>query len=613
MHPVVIEVTERLRQRSRATRTAYLQQMADAAARPQGRRSLPCGNLAHGLAACQPADKDRLRMMDEVNVAMVTAYNDMLSAHQPYETFPEQLRHALRGIGATGQVAGGVPAMCDGVTQGEPGMELSLASRDVIAMGTAIALSHNLFDGALCLGVCDKIVPGLLMGALRFGHLPVLFVPAGPMSSGLENSAKAEIRQQFAEGKVSREELLAAEMQAYHGPGTCTFYGTANTNQMLLEAMGLQLPGASFVHPHSPLRAALTEHAAHQVVRLARNGTGHLSAILDERALINALVMLLATGGSTNLTLHLIAIGQCAGLQLSWEDMDQLSACVPGLAMIYPNGTADINQFQAAGGTAWLFRQLLDAGLLYADVDTVAGPGLARYTQEPFLDEGRLRWRDGPQQSLDQSILRSHGNPFSQDGGLRLVQGNLGRGVIKVSSVKPEHWQVTAPCRIFTSQQDFVAAFKAGELEQDLVAVLRFQGPTANGMPELHKLTPYLGLLQDRGFRVALVTDGRMSGASGKVPAVIHLCPEACAGGPLARLRDGDMVSLDAASGQLEVAVEPVQWLAREPVQAPESVRTGWGRELFAFMRGAVSPAEQGASCFTAGLAAADGRTPDET
>lgn len=606
MHPGLVEVTERLRLRSQTSRAAYLRQMADAGDLPRGRRMLSCGNLAHGMAACQPTDKDRLRMMDEVNVGMVTAYNDMLSAHQPYERFPEQIRQALRAFGATGQVAGGVPAMCDGVTQGEPGMELSLVSRDVIAMGTAVALSHNMFDAALCLGVCDKIVPGLLMGALRFGHLPVVFVPAGPMPSGLPNAEKAAVRERFAEGKATREELLQAESESYHSAGTCTFYGTANTNQILLEAMGLQLPGASFVQPNTPLRDALTVYAAEQAARLARAGQGSMASIFDEKALINALVLLLATGGSTNLTLHLVAIGQCAGLQLRWEDMADLSKIVPSIARMYPNGKADINQFHAAGGTAWLFAQLLEAGLLHEDVDTIAGPGLRRYTAEPVLEQGKLVWRDGPQRSLDESILRTWRQPFSPEGGLRIVEGNLGRGVIKVSAVAPAHRKVRAACRLFESQEAFVQAFKAGELECDLVAVVRFQGPAANGMPELHKLTPYLSLLQDRGFQVALVTDGRMSGASGKVPAVIHLCPEAAAGGPLARLRDGDWVSVDAEAGTLQVDLDAAALEARPPVSPSEPVRRGWGRELFGFMRAAASPAEQGGSCFTESLAIAD-------
>ena len=607
MHPRVIEVTERLRRRSRLSRAAYLLQMAEAAARPRGRRDLSCSNFAHGMAGCSAGDKQRLRLPDEVNIGIVSAYNDMLSAHQPYEGFPQQIREALRAIGATGQVAGGVPAMCDGVTQGEPGMELSLVSRDVIAMGTAIALSHNMFDAVLCLGICDKIVPGLLMGALRFGHLPVLFVPAGPMPSGLSNSAKAEVRQRYATGQASREELLDAESSAYHAPGTCTFYGTANTNQILLEAMGLQLPGASFVNPNTPLRDALTVAAAEQAAGLARSEQGSMASILDERALINAVVMLLATGGSTNLTLHLVAIGQCAGLQLNWDDMNLLSEVVPTLARIYPNGQADVNHFQAAGGSAYLFALLVDAGLLHEDVKTIVGPGLRRYTREPVLQEGRLIWRDGPTSSLDEDILRGYQRPFRGDGGLRVMEGELGRGVIKVSAVQPEHWQVTAPCRVFDSQQAFVQAFENNEFHSDMIAVVRFQGPAANGMPELHKLTPYLGVLQDRGLHVALVTDGRMSGASGKVPAVIHLSPEAEVGGPLARLQDGDWLALDARAGTLQVQVDPVEWQSRSAAVVAQPVRRGWGRELFAFARQQASSAEQGASCFTESLKQADG------
>lgn len=603
MHPEVVAVTERLRERSRVSRTAYLAQMAQA---PAGRSGLSCGNLAHGMAACSAQDKARIRMIDEVNIGMVSAYNDMLSAHQPYERYPQLLRDYLRSIGATGQVAGGVPAMCDGVTQGEPGMELSLASRDVIAMGTAVALSHNMFNGVLCFGICDKIVPGLLLGALRFGHLPVVFVPSGPMPSGLPNSEKVRVRQLYAEGKVDREQLLAAESASYHSPGTCTFYGTANTNQMLLEAMGLQLPGASFVAPDTPLRDALSRAAAKAAVTLARAGEGSLSQVLDERALINAVVMLLATGGSTNLTLHLVAIGQAAGLQLRWEDMADLSRVVPTLAHIYPSGKADINQFQAAGGTAWLFRELLTAGLLHEDVQTVAGAGLSRYCQEPYLHNGELAWRDGPQASLDSDVLRPVSAPFAADGGLRMLDGELGRGVVKVSAVAPEHRQVTAPCRVFDSQEDFVAAFQAGELARDLVAVVRFQGPAANGMPELHRLMPYLGALQDKGHRVALVTDGRLSGASGKVPAAIHLCPEALQGGAIARLRDGDVLSLDADAGTLQVQADGPDWQQRELAACPQTVRRGWGRELFAFMRAQASSAELGASVFTAGLHEAD-------
>ncbi|SDT95020.1 phosphogluconate dehydratase [Halopseudomonas salegens] len=609
MHPRVIEVTERVARRSAASRRAWLAQMDAASGSQEGRQRLSCGNLAHGMAACSMTDKQRIRLPDAINLGIVTAYNDMLSAHQPYAEFPHQIKQTAHAMGCTAQVAGGVPAMCDGVTQGEPGMELSLHSRDVIAMGTAVALSHNMFDAVLCLGICDKIVPGLLMGALRFAQLPVLFVPAGPMASGLPNDEKAAVRQRFAAGEASREELLDAETRSYHSPGTCTFYGTANTNQLLLEAMGLQLPGSSFVHPHSPLRAALTTAASEQAIKLARNSV-RLADMFDERSLINAVVMLLASGGSTNLTLHLIAIGQSAGLQLRWDDMADLSAVVPSLARMYPNGSADVNQFQAAGGPAWMFRELLAAGVLHADVRTVAGEGLEHYTREPVLRDGVLHWQQGPEASLDASILRSHGDPFSIEAGLRLVEGNLGRGIVKVSAVDPAHWHVSAPCRIFHSQSELIAAFEAGELERDLVAVVRFQGPQANGMPELHKLTPYLGVLQDRGFKVALVTDGRMSGASGKVPAAIHVCPEASAGGPLARLRDGDLIELDAGNGRLAVAVSPSDWQAREPDPMPSEPARGWGRELFAGMRAAVSPAEEGASSFTAGLRIADSDQP---
>ncbi|MBF2993507.1 phosphogluconate dehydratase, partial [Pseudomonas aeruginosa] len=539
MHPRVLEVTRRIQARSAATRQRYLEMVRAAASKGPHRGTLPCGNLAHGVAACGESDKQTLRLMNQANVAIVSAYNDMLSAHQPFERFPGLIKQALHEIGSVGQFAGGVPAMCDGVTQGEPGMELSLASRDVIAMSTAIALSHNMFDAALCLGVCDKIVPGLLIGSLRFGHLPTVFVPAGPMPTGISNKEKAAVRQLFAEGKATREELLASEMASYHAPGTCTFYGTANTNQLLVEVMGLHLPGASFVNPNTPLRDELTREAARQASRLTPENGNYvpMAEIVDEKAIVNSVVALLATGGSTNHTLHLLAIAQAAGIQLTWQDMSELSHVVPTLARIYPNGQADINHFQAAGGMSFLIRQLLDGGLLHEDVQTVAGPGLRRYTREPFLEDGRLVWREGPERSLDEAILRPLDKPFSAEGGLRLMEGNLGRGVMKVSAVAPEHQVVEAPVRIFHDQASLAAAFKAGELERDLVAVVRFQGPRANGMPELHKLTPFLGVLQDRGFKVALVTDGRMSGASGKVPAAIHVSPEAIAGGPLARLR----------------------------------------------------------------------------
>ncbi|HBO2971582.1 TPA: phosphogluconate dehydratase [Pseudomonas aeruginosa] len=604
MHPRVLEVTRRIQARSVATRQRYLEMVRAAASKGPHRGTLPCGNLAHGVAACGESDKQTLRLMNQANVAIVSAYNDMLSAHQPFERFPGLIKQALHEIGSVGQFAGGVPAMCDGVTQGEPGMELSLASRDVIAMSTAIALSHNMFDAALCLGVCDKIVPGLLIGSLRFGHLPTVFVPAGPMPTGISNKEKAAVRQLFAEGKATREELLASEMASYHAPGTCTFYGTANTNQLLVEVMGLHLPGASFVNPNTPLRDELTREAARQASRLTPENGNYvpMAEIVDEKAIVNSVVALLATGGSTNHTLHLLAIAQAAGIQLTWQDMSELSHVVPTLARIYPNGQADINHFQAAGGMSFLIRQLLDGGLLHEDVQTVAGPGLRRYTREPFLEDGRLVWREGPERSLDEAILRPLDKPFSAEGGLRLMEGNLGRGVMKVSAVAPEHQVVEAPVRIFHDQASLAAAFKAGELERDVVAVVRFQGPRANGMPELHKLTPFLGVLQDRGFKVALVTDGRMSGASGKVPAAIHVSPEAIAGGPLARLRDGDRVRVDGVNGELRVLVDDAEWQARSLEPAPQDGNLGCGRELFAFMRNAMSSAEEGACSFTESL-----------
>jgi len=604
MHPRILEVTERLIARSRPTRERYLQLIRGAASDGPMRAKLQCANFAHGVAGCGADDKQSLRMMNAANVAIVSAYNDMLSAHQPYERYPEQIKQALREIGSVGQFAGGVPAMCDGVTQGEPGMELGIASREVIAMSTAVALSHNMFDAALMLGICDKIVPGLMMGALRFGHLPMLFVPGGPMPSGISNKQKADVRQRYAEGKASREELLESEMKSYHSPGTCTFYGTANTNQLLMEVMGLHLPGASFVNPYTPLRDALTVEAAQQVTRMTKASGSFMpiGEIVDEKALVNSIVALHATGGSTNHTLHMPAIAQAAGIQLTWQDMAELSEVVPTLSHVYPNGKADINHFQAAGGMAFLIRELLDAGLLHEDVNTVAGHGLRRYTQEPFLDNGKLVWREGPATSLDDNILRPVARPFSPEGGLRVMEGNLGRGVMKVSAVAPEHQVVEAPARVFHDQQALADAFQAGELECDFVAVVRFQGPRCNGMPELHKMTPFLGVLQDRGFKVALVTDGRMSGASGKIPAAIHVCPEAFDGGPLARVRDGDIVRVDGVEGTLQVQVSAQELASRDLPAAPLGNDLGCGRELFGFMRMALSPAEQGASAFTSAL-----------
>jgi len=604
MHPRVLEVTERLIARSRATRERYLHMIRGAASDGPMRGKLQCANFAHGVASCGTEDKQSLKMMNAANVAIVSSYNDMLSAHQPYEHYPEQIKQALREIGSVGQFAGGVPAMCDGVTQGEPGMELGIASREVIAMSTAIALSHNMFDATLCLGICDKIVPGLLMGALRFGHLPTLFVPGGPMPSGISNKEKADVRQRYAEGKATREELLDTEMKSYHSPGTCTFYGTANTNQLLMEVMGLHLPGASFVNPYTPLRDALTREAAHQVTRMTKQSGQFmpLGEIVDERSLVNSIVALHATGGSTNHTLHMPAIAMAAGIILTWQDMADLSDVVPTLTHVYPNGKADINHFQAAGGMSFLIRELLEAGLLHENVNTVAGFGLSRYTQEPFLENGKLVWREGPIESLDQDILRPVARPFSAEGGLRVMEGNLGRGVMKVSAVAPEHQIVEAPALVFQDQQDLADAFKAGKLERDFIAVMRFQGPRSNGMPELHKMTPFLGLLQDRGFKVALVTDGRMSGASGKIPAAIHVCPEAFDGGPLALIRDGDIIRLDGVKGTLHVLVEAAELAAREPAIGLLDNGVGCGRELFGFMRMAFSSAEQGASAFTSGL-----------
>ncbi|MDH4762129.1 MULTISPECIES: phosphogluconate dehydratase [Pseudomonas] len=607
MHPRVLEVTQRLVERSRPTRERYLAMIRAAASDGPQRGKLQCANFAHGVAGCgSSTDKQRLRLMDQANVAIVSSYNDMLSAHQPYEHYPELIKQALREIGSVGQFAGGVPAMCDGVTQGEAGMELSLASREVIAMSTAVALSHNMFDAALLLGICDKIIPGLMIGALRFGHLPMIFVPGGPMPSGISNKEKARVRQAFAEGKATREELLESEMKSYHSPGTCTFYGTANTNQVVMEVMGLHLPGSSFVNPYTPLRDELTREAARQVTRITHQGGNFmpLGEIVDEKSIVNSVVALSATGGSTNHTLHIPAIAQAAGIQLTWDDMAEISAVTPTLAQVYPNGKADVNHFHAAGGVNFMVHTLLEAGLLHEDVNTIMGRGLSRYLQEPFLVDGKLEWRTGRAESLDEDILRPASRPFNEEGGLRVMQGNLGRGVMKVSAVAPNHQVVEAPARVFHDQSELAAAFKAGELERDFVAVVRFQGPKALGMPELHKLTPYLGVLQDRGFKVALVTDGRMSGASGKVPAAIHLCPEAIDGGPLAKVCDDDLIRVDGRTGELKILVPADEWMARQAVEAPQGTGVGCGRELFAFMRGAMSTAESGASAFTSSLEA---------
>jgi phosphogluconate dehydratase len=596
MHPVTAEVTERIVERSREARADYLARMEAARSAGTGRAKLSCANWAHAFAAESDANKTTMRDPTAPNLAIVSAYNDMLSARQPLERFPAIIKQAAREVGAAAQYAGGVPAMCDGVTQGRPGMELSLFSRDVIAMATAVALTHDAFDAALMLGVCDKIVPGLTIGALAFGHLPVIFVPAGPMTSGVSNHEKARVRALYAQGQATREELLESEMASYHGPGTCTFYGTANSNQMMMEMAGLHLPGAAFVHPNTPLRDALTAAASRRAVEI-RDGTNAYSPmaqVVDEKSVVNMLAGLLATGGSTNHTLHLIAMGRMAGVQLTWEDFDDLSRVTPLIARIYPNGSEDVNAFQAAGGMAFVVRQLLDAGLAHDDVLTVAGQGLRRYQTEPFLEGGKLVWRDGAAKSLNPDILRSADDPFQAEGGLRLLHGPLGRAVMKTSAVKPEHRVVEAPAAVFESQDDLQAAYHRGELNRDFVAVVRFQGPQANGMPELHNLTPPLGVLLDKGFKVALVTDGRMSGASGKVPAAIHVTPEAADGGPLAYVRDGDVIRLDARKGTLEIKVETHELMGRVRVKAPPSA-PGYGRELFGLMRRAAGTADTGA------------------
>ncbi|WP_017537653.1 phosphogluconate dehydratase [Nocardiopsis halophila] len=603
LHPRITDVTERLRERSAQSRAAYLERIRAAAEAGPARGALGCTNLAHGFAACPAGDKLELSRTvpdgAKPNIAIVSSYNDMLSAHQPLRDYPELLKEAVREAGGVAQFAGGVPAMCDGITQGRPGMELSLFSRDVIAMSAAVALSHEMFDGALMLGVCDKIVPGLLIGALSFGHLPVAFVPAGPMASGVSNAEKARIRQLHAEGKVGREELLKAESRAYHSPGTCTFYGTANSNQMLMEVMGLHLPGASFEQPGTPMREALTAEAGRRVVGLTRLAGDYtpVGEMIDERAVVNAVAALLATGGSTNHTLHLVAVAEAAGIKLTWDDFAELSEVVPLLARMYPNGKADVNRFHEVGGMPYLIGQMLDAGLLHPDVGTVAGPGLDRYRHRPELSgDGSLAWREAPAESGDTEVLRPAKDPFADDGGLRMLHGNLGRSVMKVSAVEPERRVVEAPARVFDSQAALQQAFTDGGLDGDVVAVVRFQGPGANGMPELHKLTPALGVLQDRGHKVALVTDGRMSGASGKVPAAIHVSPEAAAGGPIARVRDGDTVRVDAESGTLEVLAADLE--QRAPAAPTVDSSVGTGRELFAAFRAAVGPAERGASVF---------------
>ena len=607
MKAFLLGITERIRQRSQPLRQAYLTRLQRQADRPPGAQRMGCANVAHAFAALPSDERFRVVVERAPHLAVVSSYNDMLSAHQPYEGYPALIRDEAGRLGATVQVAGGVPAMCDGVTQGLPGMELSLFSRDTIAMATAVALTHDVFDGALLLGVCDKIVPGLLIGALHFGHLPCVFVPAGPMSTGLSNVEKSKVRERFAQGQVGRDELLHAEQAAYHGPGTCTFYGTANSNQMLLEAMGLHVPGAAFIHPHAGLREALTREAVATLLGITqRSRYTPIGQLVDERVIVNAMVALLATGGSTNHLIHWVAVARAAGILIDWTDFADLSAEVPLLARVYPNGSADVNQFQAAGGPGFVLRELLDAGYLHGDVATVAVGGLAAYGRVPAFAAAMVTptpplivWNDLPTTPIDDSIVRTAAAPFSASGGLKLLVGNLGRAVIKVSAVPDDHHLIEAPARVFESQEAMQQAFRAGELDRDVVAVVRFQGPQANGMPELHKLTPPLAVLQGKGYRVALVTDGRMSGASGRVPAAIHVSPEVLAGGPLGKVRDGDLIRLDAAAGTLTALVDAAEWAAR-PVatlraEQAEDNAHGLGRELFGGMRRTVRGAEEGA------------------
>ncbi|WP_163877508.1 phosphogluconate dehydratase [Rhizobium laguerreae] len=599
-HARISAITDRIVERSKPTRERYLERLRAAASQGVQRSVLGCANLAHGFAVCSPADKDALAGDRIPNLGIITAYNDMLSAHQPFETYPAIIREAAAQAGGVAQVAGGVPAMCDGVTQGQPGMELSLFSRDLIAMSAGVGLSHNMFDAALFLGVCDKIVPGLVIAALSFGHLPSIFVPAGPMTTGLPNDEKSRVRQLFAEGKVGRAELLEAESKSYHGPGTCTFYGTANSNQMLMEIMGFHMPGSSFINPGTPLREALTREAAKRALAITALGNEFTPAgeMIDERSVVNGVVGLHATGGSTNHTLHLVAMARAAGIQLTWQDIAELSEIVPLLARVYPNGLADVNHFQAAGGMGFLIKELLKHGLVHDDVRTVFGQGLQAYTVDARLGEnGAVMREPSPEKSVDPKVLSSIETPFQANGGLKMLRGNLGKAVIKISAVKPERHIIEAPAIIFHSQQALQDAFKEGKLNRDFIAVVRFQGPKANGMPELHKLTPPLGVLQDRGFRVALLTDGRMSGASGKVPAAIHVTPEAVDGGPIARIREGDIIRLDAIKGTLELLVDAADLAEREPVVVDLSDNEfGMGRELFAPFRRAVGPSDQGAS-----------------
>lgn len=599
VHPVLDALTNEVIERSKKTRTAYLARVDEAAGQGPHRQTLGCGNLAHGFAACAATEKNDLAGNKKANIGIISAYNDMLSAHEPYKDFPPLIKEAAREAGGVAQFAGGVPAMCDGITQGFPGMDLSLFSRDVIAMSTAVGLSHNMFDAAMMLGVCDKIVPGLLIGALSFGHLPTIFVPAGPMPSGLPNKEKVRIRQLFAEGKVGRDELLKAESESYHSPGTCTFYGTANSNQMMVEIMGLHLPGGTFINPNTPLRDELTKEAARQILKFTAMSDDYrpIGHMIDEKAILNAIIGLLATGGSTNHTMHIVAVARAAGILINWDDFDRLSPIIPLLSRVYPNGSADVNHFQAAGGMGVLIQELLSHGLLHEDIITVGNErGLSQYSQEPKLIDGKLIWQEGPKDSLDKEVVGTVEQPFAKSGGVHLIKGNLGRGVSKVSAVDIEHRVVEAPAMVFDDQDDALDAFKRGALEKDVVVVLRFQGPKSNGMPELHKLSSPLGVLQDRGFKVALVTDGRMSGASGKVPSAIQMCPESADEGPLTKVKDGDIIHLDTENGIMNVLVDTEEFASRMScMMANTEHHYGSGRELFDSFRRGVSSAEEGA------------------
>ncbi|WP_286267287.1 phosphogluconate dehydratase [Thalassotalea atypica] len=598
MNKQIVAITERIVERSKTTRANYLAKIEREKSETVHRASLSCGNLAHGFAACGKEDKAKLRGLNHSDVAIISAYNDMLSAHQPYQTYPDIIKAAVAETGGVAQFAGGVPAMCDGVTQGQPGMDLSLMSRDVIAMASAVGLSHNMFDGALMLGICDKIVPGLLIASMTFGHLPTVFVPAGPMPSGIPNKEKARVRQQFAKGEIGEDKLLEAESASYHSAGTCTFFGTANSNQLVVEVMGLHLPGASFVAPNTELREELTKAAARQVTRLTQQSGNYMpiGKMVDERSIVNAIVALLATGGSTNLTMHIIAFAKAAGIIINFQDFNDLSDAVPLITRIYPNGHADINHFQQAGGMALLFKQLIEAGLVHEDVETICGRGLTRYTKQPVLENGQLTWVDGATTSGDPEVIATTDKPFKADGGLKVLKGNLGISVLKTSSLRDGSFVIKAPAVVFEDQHELDVAFKAGELDKDFVAVVRFQGPKARGMPELHKLTPPLGVLQDKGYKVALVTDGRMSGASGKVPAAIHLCPEALDGGLIAKINTGDMILLDGETGELTLLVDDAELAKRELSQFQvNGHHQGMGREIFGFMRRNLSSAETGA------------------